>query len=1060
MIDKALWANRSVEVVIVTYQSAGHLPDLFAALPEGLPVTVVDNASSDGSAEVAEAYGARVVRGAVNAGFAAACNRGAALGEADLVLFLNPDAVIARTDLERLLAAFDDPTVGVASPRLRNPDGSPQRARWPFPSPGAAWGEAVGLGAGRHGPEGGFVVGACFAVRRSAFEAVGGFDTRFWLYGEEAELCRRLAEDWRIVLVEDAEAHHIGKASVDAVPRAGVTDHLVDEHFLRGGEHLVVKHHGRRGLVSYRLASLAGAARRSLLQRGARGVESRWRVGRLARVLTTSPTTVDLDSPATRAPGVGLVVCSLEAWDDVWRRNQFLVRELLAQDPDRRVLFVEPAFDVLHERRLARGRVHQRGLRPLPEDGRVVRFEPVKWLPRRLGPWADRHRDRQVRRAVAQLGFEVPTLWVNDPGYASLAERVPWPSLYDITDDWVAAGDARVAASAAADEARLFRCCAAVVVCSPDLARSRRAVWPDLVVVPNAVDADHLRAPRSRPADLPPGPVAVYVGTLHTDRLDVDLVVDLAAARPDLTVVLVGPDALSAEASTRLAAVPNVVRTGPRPYRDVPGYLQHADVLVVPHVVTSFTESLDPIKAYECLAMGRPTVATPVAGFRGETAPIHVAERAVFVETVLACLADPGEAIEREVPTWTERAEEFAAALRQARKGAPERRLRVAFFDHCAQLSGGELALARVLPAMADVDPVVLLGESGPLEATLQGLGIEVEVLALDEELLNTRRGAVGVGSLPLQAVGASIRDIRTLARRLRQLRPDVLHTNSLKAALLGGVAGRLAGVPVLWHIRDRIADDYLPGAAVRLVRAAGWVLPSAVIANSATTRATLGRRWSLRSTVLHDAVPQPDPTVVPRALDASSGPICVAMVGRISPWKGQEIFIDAFAQAFGGGDDTALIVGSAMFGEDDLAGALVAQVTERGVADQITFTGFVEDVPALLRDCDVLVHASTIPEPFGQVVLEGMAAGLAVIASDSGGPAEVVNHGVDGLLVPPGDVDALAAALRRLRENPAERRALATAGLARVCDFAPEALARKVIEVYRSMVRPRSERD
>ena len=278
-------------------------------------------------------------------------------------------------------------------------------------------------------------------------------------------------------------------------------------------------------------------------------------------------------------------------------------------------------------------------------------------------------------------------------------------------------------------------------------------------MIPNAVDVEHLRAPRPRPADLPDpaeGPVAVYVGTLHTDRLDVDLVVRLATERPDLAVVLVGPDSLDADAAARLATRPNVHRLGARPYTSVPGYLQHADVVIVPHVVTPFTESLDPIKAYECLAVGRPTVATPVAGFRQLGPPVVCAPAESFVAEVGRALAAPpapghdAPGAAPELAGWADRAREFAAQLEAARRdevpgagairpdGPGRPHLRVAFVDHCAQLSGGEIALARLLGALDQVpdgpivEPQVILGEDGPLVPRLQGLGVAVEVLALD----------------------------------------------------------------------------------------------------------------------------------------------------------------------------------------------------------------------------------------------------------------------------------------------------------------------------------------
>jgi glycosyltransferase involved in cell wall biosynthesis len=174
-----------------------------------------------------------------------------------------------------------------------------------------------------------------------------------------------------------------------------------------------------------------------------------------------------------------------------------------------------------------------------------------------------------------------------------------------------------------------------VVVCSPALEKSRARMRP-VTLIPNGVDLAHFRRPHPRPLDLPIAPTAVYVGSLHDARLDVPLVAHLADALPHLNVTLVGPDSLSQASRRALRARPNVHLLGSRPYSVVPAYLQHADVVVVPHRVSRFTESLDPIKAYECLAIDTPTVATPVAGFRPHEAAVHVKVGTDFV----GCVAD------------------------------------------------------------------------------------------------------------------------------------------------------------------------------------------------------------------------------------------------------------------------------------------------------------------------------------------------------------------------------------------------------------------------------------
>ena len=369
-----------------------------------------------------------------------------------------------------------------------------------------------------------------------------------------------------------------------------------------------------------------------------------------------------------------LVVCSLEPWDEIWRRNQLLVAELLELEPHLRVLFVGPAIDAVYElaahHRLRRGH----GLRtsvPGIAGGRLATYGPTKWVPRTVGSVADTLLAHDVERAARAVGFARPLLWVNNLALASLATRTGWPTLYDVTDDWLLAScTERERRRRLRDEATLMARAGEVVVCSPALERVKGAGRP-VTLVTNAVDVDWIRAPTARPADMPPGLVACYVGTLHEDRLDVELCLEVAS-RLDGTgsLLLVGPDDLSAESRRRLAARANVVLLGARPHDAIPSYLQHADVLVVPHRTTPFTESLDPIKAYEYRAAGRPVVSTPVAGFRGLGDPVLVAQRAEFAAAVVgasAHAARPPEllACPDDLPDWHTQAGLMREVLRR-----------------------------------------------------------------------------------------------------------------------------------------------------------------------------------------------------------------------------------------------------------------------------------------------------------------------------------------------------------------------------------------------------------
>jgi glycosyltransferase involved in cell wall biosynthesis len=260
---------------------------------------------------------------------------------------------------------------------------------------------------------------------------------------------------------------------------------------------------------------------------------------------------------------------------------------------------------------------------------------------------------------------------------------------------------------------------------------------------------------------------------------------------------------------------------------------------------------------------------------------------------------------------------------------------------------------------------------------------------------------------------------------------------------MYGGTAARLARRPVVWSIQDRIAPDYLPAPVVKMVRGAARALPTAIIANSAATAQTLPR-GRVKIDVVHPAVP-----LLPAAPPRTGRPYRVGVVGRLSPWKGQHVFLDAFAEAFAGSDAEARLIGAALFEEQAYEAELRSKVDRLGLSGRVEFCGHRDDIAAELADLDVVVHCSTIPEPFGQVVVEAMSAGRPVIAAAAGGPLEIVTDGVDGLLTPPGDVGALASALARLEGDRALGERLVAEARTTATRFTPEAAAAGTSSVY-----------
>jgi len=531
----------------------------------------------------------------------------------------------------------------------------------------------------------------------------------------------------------------------------------------------------------------------------------------------------------------------------------------------------------------------------------------------------------------------------------------------------------------------------------------------------------------------------------------------LAEGLPDGSqLLLIGDGPLREELRERAAGAPLAGRVrvlGRVSDAELIEAYRGADVAVVPTVAF---EGFG-LVVLEAGACGTPSIVTDVGGLPEVTRPLDPS-LVVAPSDTEALRARLGEAAAGALPSreatrryaegfdWASVAERHRALHRRLLGGDRDERLRVVYLDHVAILSGGEIALLRLLPHMTRVNAHVILGEDGPFATRLQQAGISVEVLPIDARARELRKDTVGLGGASPAVALSTAAYIARLTLRLRQLRPDVVHTNSLKAGVYGSLAARAAGVPVVWHVRDRIAEDYLPRTAVRLVRGMIARLSTGVIANSEATLQTLhtGPRRQRAQWVI------PDSVELSRYERRTGSPEMIfGMVGRIAPWKGQDLFLKAFAAAFPEGSERAVVVGTTMFGEEEYEREVRELAARLGLAERVEFRGFREDVWRELAGFDVLVHASVTPEPFGQVVLEGMAAGLPVIAPDEGGPATLIADGETGRLFRSRDAHSLAGAMRELGEDPAARERLGAAARRAVDAYHPDALAARFEAVY-----------
>jgi len=371
---------------------------------------------------------------------------------------------------------------------------------------------------------------------------------------------------------------------------------------------------------------------------------------------------------------------------------------------------------------------------------------------------------------------------------------------------------------------------------------------------------------------------------------------------------------------------------------------------------------------------------------------------------------------------------------------------RVLALDHAGVLGGAELSMLDIVSALGGEVSVRLFAD-GPFREALERRGIDVRVMPM---------GALGAVTkkswLPsLTALAAAWRLSGDVASEAAAAR--VLYANSQKAFIVAALAARRAARPVVWHLRDLLGPPHFSAANTRgAVLLANW-FATRVIANSQATAdafiAAGGGRGLVR--VVHNGIsPAPFDAVAERDASAlraelSPGAGCVLGVfGRLHAWKGQQTALEALAQL--PADCHLWIVGAPLFGEQAFEASLRAQAERSGVAARVRFLGFRDDIPAIMRATDIVVHASTLPEPFGRVVVEGMLARKPVIATDAGGVREIVRDGDTGVLVPLGDAAAIARAVMALRADPSRAARIAAAGAVRArAEFSVEAMVRGV---------------
>ena len=391
-----------------------------------------------------------------------------------------------------------------------------------------------------------------------------------------------------------------------------------------------------------------------------------------------------------------------------------------------------------------------------------------------------------------------------------------------------------------------------------------------------------------------------------------------------------------------------------------------------------------------------------------------------------------------------------------------------------------------MIRSLRSADPTLdlrlIVGADGPLLEEASAAGAVCEVLELPAGVRSF--GAFGTARTSSRGLAArtafarrvacagaaSIRYLVRLRRILGHLRPDIVHSNGIKFHVLSGM-GCVSPFPTIWHIHDLLSQRPMIGRILRTIRNSRV---SAIAISRAVTEDCLDMLPGMDVATVYNAIdterfsPHGGPLADLDALAARSSnqPLAcrVGLVATYARWKGQDVFLQAAARTLTMHPGIGIhfyIVGGPIYETEgsQFSAEELRDLSQRlGLKDRVSFISFQSDTAPIYRALDVVVHASTRPEPFGLTIVESMACGRATVISDAGGAAELFCKGDDAMAIRPGNVDDLSDAIVTLAMNPQVRERLGrNARMAAVRHFHLERLGVETLAVYQALLQNRS---
>jgi glycosyltransferase involved in cell wall biosynthesis len=354
------------------------------------------------------------------------------------------------------------------------------------------------------------------------------------------------------------------------------------------------------------------------------------------------------------------------------------------------------------------------------------------------------------------------------------------------------------------------------------------------------------------------------------------------------------------------------------------------------------------------------------------------------------------------------------------------RPLRIAILDHNPEIGGAEASILTLLRKIdhSQFHVTVMLPSSGSFLEELQKIRIHTNVIPLPMKLIRLKRGDILRSFIFIIANLFRIQFfLMKLCHHLGRDKFDLVLTNTVKAHLYGSIAAYFCSIPLVWRFHDVLSPGDFSPLLIKFIALFGKVFPERILAVSNITRDHLVKNGVKNSRVQvifngidHERLEIETTKNIRNELKLENGTRLVGCIGRIIPQKGQKSLLLAIPEVIRRYPETFfLIIGDVFLKEEGYKKELLEIIKKNRIEDRVKFTGFRMDIGDIMKSLDILVFPSIAPESFGLSILEAMAIGKPVVASNTGGVSEIIEDGITGMLIEPNHPEQIADRIIRL---------------------------------------------